>query len=252
VAGYVVRDPARTPSNWRRTAPSSDRLRDRGVVGDRRRRHPALTRHLRERGAMRSGSSTIVDRDRAAARPGSRVRRDGRADLVRRGDDRTPYTCRADGEHRSRGGARPRHQAQHPATLAARGVRTHVLPASSPTRSLGTGADAVFYSNGPGDPAPPTRVAVPPSLLRSGVPSSASASATSCLGRALGSAPTSCGTATAASTSRCWTARPARSRSPRTTTGSPSDAPGRVATDRVRRVEVSHVCLNDERGGGLR
>src|SRR5437762_6880543 len=51
VSGYVVRDPARVPSNWRAQQGLEDRLRAEGVVGvcgvDTR----ALTRHLRERGA---------------------------------------------------------------------------------------------------------------------------------------------------------------------------------------------------------
>jgi carbamoyl-phosphate synthase small subunit len=54
VAGYVVRDPALRPSNWRSRRPGG-RARAQGVVGicgvDTR----ALTRHLRERGAMRVG-----------------------------------------------------------------------------------------------------------------------------------------------------------------------------------------------------
>src|SRR5918911_349185 len=33
VAGYVVRDPARTPSNWRSRRTLDDELRDQGVVG---------------------------------------------------------------------------------------------------------------------------------------------------------------------------------------------------------------------------
>src|SRR5213082_538908 len=62
VAGYVVRDPARIPSSWRARRSLDSALRDQVVVGicgiDTR----ALTRHLRERGAMRVGiSSTESD-----------------------------------------------------------------------------------------------------------------------------------------------------------------------------------------------
>ena len=50
-----------------------------------------------------------------------------------------------------------------------------------------------------------------------------------------------------------WTARPARSRSPRTTTVSPSTPRStRPTDDAVRRGEVSHVCLNDDVVEGLR
>ena len=55
VAGYAVRDPALRPSNWRSARSLEDELVEQGVVGicgiDTR----ALTRHLRERGAMRVG-----------------------------------------------------------------------------------------------------------------------------------------------------------------------------------------------------
>ncbi|GAA0971752.1 hypothetical protein GCM10009555_023450 [Acrocarpospora macrocephala] len=55
VAGYVVREPARVASNWRATTSLEDYLRRQGVVGIAVRGTRALTRHLRERGAMRAG-----------------------------------------------------------------------------------------------------------------------------------------------------------------------------------------------------
>ncbi|NUR16681.1 MAG: carbamoyl phosphate synthase small subunit, partial [Dermatophilaceae bacterium] len=67
-AGYVVRDPAIRASNWRATRDLEDELADQGVVGicdiDTR----ALTRHLRERGAMRVGvfSGDAADRSEDA------------------------------------------------------------------------------------------------------------------------------------------------------------------------------------------
>ena len=55
VSGYVVRDPSPVASNWRATRSLEDDLIAAGVVGicdiDTR----ALTRHLRDRGAMRVG-----------------------------------------------------------------------------------------------------------------------------------------------------------------------------------------------------
>lgn len=55
VAGYVVREPSRIPSNWRSRRTLDDYLRDQGVVGIAMPGTRALTRHLRERGAMRAG-----------------------------------------------------------------------------------------------------------------------------------------------------------------------------------------------------
>ena len=58
VAGYVVRDPAPRPSNWRSRRSLDAELAAQGVVGicdiDTR----ALTRHIRSLGAMRAGIST--------------------------------------------------------------------------------------------------------------------------------------------------------------------------------------------------
>src|SRR3954466_11605327 len=55
VSGYVVRDPARVPSNWRSKRSLDDELVAQGVVGLSGIDTRALTRHLRERGAMRVG-----------------------------------------------------------------------------------------------------------------------------------------------------------------------------------------------------
>src|SRR6476469_8960172 len=60
VSGYVVRDPARVPSSWRSVRSLDDELRAQGVVGISGIDTRALTRHLRERGAMRVGISTLT------------------------------------------------------------------------------------------------------------------------------------------------------------------------------------------------
>src|SRR4029450_5866330 len=59
VAGYVVRDPARRPSSWRSRGALDDELAAAGVVGVSGVDTRALTRHLRERGAMRVGLSSL-------------------------------------------------------------------------------------------------------------------------------------------------------------------------------------------------
>ena len=55
VSGYVVRDPSRITSSWRAKRSLEDELRTQGVVGISGIDTRALTRHLRERGAMRAG-----------------------------------------------------------------------------------------------------------------------------------------------------------------------------------------------------
>src|SRR5690606_3201658 len=59
VAGYVVRDPSRTASSWRASGALAERLAAEGVVGIAEVDTRALTRHLRERGAMRAGISSV-------------------------------------------------------------------------------------------------------------------------------------------------------------------------------------------------
>ncbi len=72
VAGYVVRDPAIRPSSWRSQRSLEDELDTQGVVGICDLDTRALTRHLRERGAMRvgifSGEGAAALADRAARR----------------------------------------------------------------------------------------------------------------------------------------------------------------------------------------
>ncbi|CAM5746614.1 putative Carbamoyl-phosphate synthase small chain [Streptomyces afghaniensis 772] [Streptomyces afghaniensis] len=60
VSGYVVRDPARVPSSWRSRRTLDEELAAQGVVGISGIDTRALTRHLRERGAMRVGTSAAT------------------------------------------------------------------------------------------------------------------------------------------------------------------------------------------------
>src|SRR5215204_1546867 len=60
VAGYVVRDPTRVPSSWRSKRSLAAELARHGIVGISGVDTRALTRHLRDRGAMRVGISSVV------------------------------------------------------------------------------------------------------------------------------------------------------------------------------------------------
>jgi carbamoyl-phosphate synthase small subunit len=72
--------------------------------------------------------------------------------------------------------------------MAARGITTHVLPASSSVDDiLATGADAVFLSNGPGDPATADHtIAVTRALLERRTPIFGICFGNQILGRAVG------------------------------------------------------------------
>jgi carbamoyl-phosphate synthase small subunit len=155
VAGFVVRDPARRPANWRATGSLDDELAAQGVVGISGVDTRALTRHLRERGAMRAGiSSEITDPEVLLARVTGSPSMTG-ADLAPEVSAAEPYVVPAVGETRFTIAAldlgiktaTPRH-------LAALGVETRVLPATATAADLlEHGPDGVFLSNGPGDPA---------------------------------------------------------------------------------------------------
>ena len=71
VSGYVVREPARIASSWRARRSLDDELRAQGITGIAITGTRALTRHLRERGAMRAAISTAGARPGGAARAGA-------------------------------------------------------------------------------------------------------------------------------------------------------------------------------------
>jgi carbamoyl-phosphate synthase small subunit len=155
VSGYVVRDPARVPSSWRSTRSLDEELIRQDVVGIAGIDTRALTRHLRERGAMRVGIST-VERDPEALR--ARVlAAEGMAgsDLAGEVTTAAPYVVEAVGHRTHTVAALDLGiKSTTPAEMAERGIEVHVLPATSTIDDvLAVRPDGVFFSNGPGDPA---------------------------------------------------------------------------------------------------
>ncbi|MGR7027837.1 glutamine-hydrolyzing carbamoyl-phosphate synthase small subunit [Geodermatophilus sp. URMC 62] len=256
VAGFVVRDPARRPANWRATGSLDDELRAQGVVGISGIDTRALTRHLRERGAMRAGiSSETTDADALLTRVRAAEGMVG-ADLAPQVSTAEPYVVPAVGERRFTIAAldlgiktaTPRH-------LAALGVETHVLPATATAADLlAHGPDGVFLSNGPGDPAAADyAVAAVRGVLDAGRPLFGICFGNQVLGRALG-----LGTYKLRFGHRGLN-QPVLDRvsgTVRVTShnhGFAVDAPLDRPTDTPHgRVEVSHVGLNDDVVEGLR
>nr|MDT0664220.1 glutamine-hydrolyzing carbamoyl-phosphate synthase small subunit [Micromonospora sp. DSM 115978] len=156
VAGYVVRDPSRVASNWRAQRTLDDELAAAGVVGISGVDTRAITRHLRERGAMRCGvSSVTTDADELLARVLASPDMIG-ADLAPAVSTREPYVVPvADGSPLFRVAALDLGiKRATPVAMAARGCEVHVMPATSTGADLlATAPDGVFVSNGPGDPA---------------------------------------------------------------------------------------------------
>jgi carbamoyl-phosphate synthase small subunit len=158
VSGYVVRDPSRISSNWRAQRDLQDDLIAQGIVGISDVDTRALTRHLRERGAMRVGIFSGALATKPVSELLERVlgspQMEG-ASLADEVSTDAELLIPAVGERRFTvaaidlgiKGATPR-------LMADRGIDVHILPSTTTAeRMLELGIDGVFFSNGPGDPA---------------------------------------------------------------------------------------------------
>jgi carbamoyl-phosphate synthase small subunit len=186
VSGYVVRDPSRTRSNWRSTQSLEDQLVEQGIVGISGIDTRALTRHLRERGAMRvgifSGDLPTDAVDRVLASP----QMEG-ADLCGEVSTTETYVVPAVGDKRFTVAAIDLGiKANTPRLMSERGIEVHVLPASATAAEIrAVNVDGLFFSNGPGDPAT-YDVTVLQELLRDGFPYFGICFGNQLFGRALG------------------------------------------------------------------
>ena len=156
VAGFVVRNPSSLTSNWRAQNDLEAELVNQGIVGIQGVDTRAITRHLRDRGAMRVGifsglelsrEEMVVEVRKADAMAG--------AFLVK--DVSTPqtYVVPAVGLKKFTIAALDLGiKAATPRVLAERGVEVHVMPFDSTLADiLAIKPDGVFLSNGPGDPS---------------------------------------------------------------------------------------------------
>ncbi len=155
VSGYVVREPSMISSSWRATGDLAAYLKAEGVPGIAIRGTRALTRRVREAGAMRAAISTIeTDPAKLLERVLESPQMTG-ADLARDVTTSEPYTVTAVGRTRYRVAAVDLGiKASTPRNMAARGCEVRVLPATVTAAGiLADEPDGVFFSNGPGDPA---------------------------------------------------------------------------------------------------
>ncbi|MFJ3880640.1 glutamine-hydrolyzing carbamoyl-phosphate synthase small subunit [Streptomyces sp. NPDC090077] len=259
VAGYVVRDPARVPSNWRSQRSLDEELVKQGVVGISGIDTRALTRHLRERGAMRvgifSGEAWAGIREEALiAKVCSQPLMKG-ANLSAEVATQEAYVVPAIGEKKFTVAAVDLGiKGMTPHRMAERGIEVHVLPAASTVEDIyAVSPDGVFFSNGPGDPATADHaVSVMQGVLERKTPLFGICFGNQILGRALGF-----GTYKLKYGHRGIN-QPVQDR----TTGKVEitahnhgfavDAPlDKVSETPYGRAEVSHVCLNDNVVEGL-
>lgn len=158
VNGFVVRDPSRIVSNWRATSSLDDELTSQGVVGISGVDTRALTRHLRDAGAMRvgifSGAEADIAIDELLARVQSSPSMVG-ANLTDDVSTGEPYVIPAVGEEKFTVVAVDLGiKSMTPYRMAERGVKVTVVPASWGWDQIAAlSPDGVFFSNGPGDPS---------------------------------------------------------------------------------------------------
>ncbi len=256
VAGYVIRDPARRPSSWRATGDLGSRLDAEGVVGISGIDTRALTRHLRSRGAMRVGISSVdLDPQSLLARVRTAPQMLG-ADLSAQVSTPERYTVEADGEHRYTVAALDLGIKRNVSRrLAARGVTTHVFPASSSLADLlAVSPDAVFFSPGPGDPATAdAAVELAREVMRLRLPLFGICFGSQILGRALGFGTFKLGYGHRGINQPVLDKTTGKVEVTSHNHGFAVDAPlDSVVETEFGRVEVSHVCLNDNVVEGLR
>jgi carbamoyl-phosphate synthase small subunit len=156
VAGFVVRNPSTLTSNWRSESDLEQELLDQGVVGIQGVDTRALTRHLRDRGAMRVGifSGLELSREEMVVEVRKATPMSG-SDLSADVSTKVAYIVPAVGQKRYTVAAIDLGiKAATPKALAARGVEVHVLPFNSTLAEImAINPDGVFLSNGPGDPS---------------------------------------------------------------------------------------------------
>ncbi len=261
VSGYVVRDPSRVVSNHRATGSLDDELVSEGVVGISGIDTRAVTRRLRDAGAMRGG---------VFSGPDALLTPDEQLDLVRgaaamAGRNLSAEVSTVDGY-------------VVPATgdplgrlavldlgvktstlnyLAARGFDVHVLPQSvTLDELLAIDPVAVFYSNGPGDPAASDQhVELLRGVLRQGLPFFGICFGNQLLGRALGYGTYKLPFGHRGINQPVVDVETGRTEITSHNHGFAVDAPIGVVSESPAgfgRVEVSHVNLNDSVVEGLR
>lgn len=168
--GLVIRHLSRRYSNWRATASLSDFLESQGILGISDVDTRAITRHIRDKGAMRSAMSTeILEPEKLVALAKSSIEMEG-LDLTEEVTTKEPYKVGV-GKYKVAVmdfGVKKSILDQ----LAARDMALTVYPATTKAdKLLADKPDAVFLSNGPGDPAACAGVLNElPKLISAGLP----------------------------------------------------------------------------------
>jgi carbamoyl-phosphate synthase small subunit len=192
VAGYVVRDPSRIVSNFRAEKSLPDELKKFGIVSISGIDTRALTIHLRSAGSMRAGifsgeaAEASIDELLDQVKSSAQMKGLSLSDQV---TTNVAYTVAAEGAKVGKVAivdlGIKRSTIEH---MAARGLEVEVFPAKVDADTLiSSNPDAVFFSNGPGDPeASGQQVEVLKEILTKKIPFFGICFGNQLLGRALG------------------------------------------------------------------
>ena len=260
VAGYVVRDPSRIVSNYRATGSLDAQLIEQHIVGISGIDTRAITRRLRDAGVMRAGIFSGAE---------AGIPADQQLDLVRNsaamaGQNLSSTVSTVDGYSLPAEGDRIGSVAvldlgvktSTLRYLAARGFDVNVVPQTITLDELiASGPDAVFFSNGPGDPGASDRhVELLQGILREGLPFFGICFGNQLLGRALGFGTYKLPFGHRGINQPVVDVATGRTEITSHNHGFAVDAPIGVITETPAgfgRVEVSHVNLNDNVVEGL-
>jgi len=192
VSGYVVREPSRVVSNHRSERSLDEELEDNFVVGISGIDTRALTRHIRSRGAMRAGifsgprSEQTLERLVEIVREAPEMKGQSLSSVVTTPDAyEVPHMGQFVGRVSILDLGIKRSTIEH---MIKRGLVVTVLPALTSLETLlATKPDAVFFSNGPGDPsASADQVKLLKEVLERRIPFFGICFGNQLLGRALG------------------------------------------------------------------
>ncbi|MFL6468686.1 MAG: glutamine-hydrolyzing carbamoyl-phosphate synthase small subunit [Pyrinomonadaceae bacterium] len=158
--GFVVREASRISSNWRSTISLDDYLKQNNIVGIERIDTRALVRHIRDKGAMRAGISSIKTAPEALLEkvllsPDMKNRELATTVTV---EEKFDYPAMDDAKFHVVAydfGVKTNSLRE----FSKFGCKITVVPAEASAQEvLALEPDGVFLSNGPGDPASMTKV----------------------------------------------------------------------------------------------
>jgi carbamoyl-phosphate synthase small subunit len=190
VSGFVVRNPSTLTSNWRSESNLEEDLIEQGVVGIQGVDTRAITRHLRDRGAMRVGifSGEDLSREEMVIEVRKQPSMVGSYLSAEVSTEKT-YVVEAIGEKKFTVAAIDLGiKAATPRAMSERGIEVHVMPFNATFEEIqAISPDGVFLSNGPGDPATmSTTIELVREILAAEIPIFGICFGHQILGRALG------------------------------------------------------------------